>query len=198
VRRKRPLSCAGSTQAGLLPTDKTAASAPAPEGHLFTRFNGKLTDPFLIFAAKMDPGLQDEAFRTGDRVGPAVFEAVGPRHGCAVIKAHHQFGRETDVPGAAGDDTHQVGAPNTRPHEIGKNGGSGLGVKFGFKYERSRPIAPSNAAGRVLWRNQPTAVFGRAQQGGETAGESKRGQHSQSTEPLRPTKAAVLESPISA
>jgi hypothetical protein len=45
----------------------------------------------------------------------------------------------------------------------------------------------------IFWCNEPPPILAFAQQGGKA---SNLGQHSQSIEPLRPTGAAVLQSPI--
>ena len=50
--------------------------------------------------------------------------------------------------------------------------------------------------GRVLGRNEPAPVVRVPRRAAKHAAESKRGQHNQSIEPSRPTKAAVLQSPI--
>jgi hypothetical protein len=66
-----------------------------------------------------------------------------------------------------------------------------------LQHQRIRAVSARDP-GIAARRNEPAAVLARTQQSAKQASESKRGQHSQSIEPSRPTRAAVLQSPISA
>jgi hypothetical protein len=62
----------------------------------------------------------------------------------------------------------------------------------------SLPVAARHAADLPGRRDEPASIFSSPSSAVKHDAESKRGRHSQSTEPLRPTKADVCRSPISA
>jgi hypothetical protein len=91
----------------------------------------------------------------------------------------------------------RIGAVGRR-HEIDHRCRAGLGLEFGFGDQRAGTITPCRPDGRILWSYQPAPLSAFPSKAAKQAAESKRGQHSQSIEPSRPTKAVVLQSPIRA
>jgi hypothetical protein len=83
-------------------------------------------------------------------------------------------------------------------HAVGQEDGTGIGEELGFQDEREVAVSAANLAHLAGRGEQPSAMFRRAEQGGKTGPESKRGRHSQSIEPSRSTSAAVWPSPIRA
>jgi hypothetical protein len=66
-------------------------------------------------------------------------------------------------------------------------------LELGFEDQGAGTVASLDAEQRILWPLSASPSSAAKQ-----AAESKRGQHNQSIEPSRPTKAAVLQSPMSA
>jgi hypothetical protein len=70
--------------------------------------------------------------------------------------------------------------------------------KFHFEDQTARAVSSRHLDRLFLWCDQPPPLFAFAKQGGKARGRSNLGPHSQSIEPLRPTRAAVLQSSITA
>ena len=74
-------------------------------------------------------------------------------------------------------------------HEIDQRRRARRRSRNGFQDQRVGAIAARDARLVVRWRDQPAAVLARPSSAAKQASESKRGQHSQSIEPSRPTSA---------
>jgi hypothetical protein len=55
----------------------------------------------------------------------------------------------------------------SRRHEVDDRGDTGLGLEFGFEDESAGAIPPPDRERRRPGRNQPPAVFGRAEKSGK-------------------------------
>ena len=88
-------------------------------------------------------------------------------------------------------------APSCQRHEVDEVDGAVRGLEAGLEDQRAVPVALRGRRGAAVGRaDQPAPVLGPPSSAAKVLSESKRGQHSQSIEPSRPTSAALWQSPI--
>ena len=80
----------------------------------------------------------------GNRGKRATLEPVDPRHGRPVVEPYYKLGPKNHAPRATDHNSHKIG-PVSRRHEIDHRRRAGLGLEFGFEYERAGTIAPADA-----------------------------------------------------
>ena len=167
------------------------------EGNVLTGVDGELGDGAQPLALQRRRGAQPRRVRPGDRLDPAA-EVADPGDDMAVVEPQAQFSAHRHGPAGPLDDAHDVRGPAARGHEVDHPDSAIRGVPLGLEDQRVPAVAPSGAGAAGGGGQQPPAVVGRAEQGREAGGESKRGTHIQSMEPRRSTSAAVCRSPSSA
>ena len=167
------------------------------KGNRLAGLDGEVAEGLQVFAVKCGRRSQDKTLRSSDGVDRVVLETVYPWHGSPIVETHHELSLENHFARATGDDPHKVGAV-CRRHKVDDHRTAGISLEFGFEDEGAGAITPIYADRRmfVAMSHRPFSLVPRS--AAKHAGESKRGQHSQSIEPSRPTKAAALQSPISA
>ena len=156
-----------------------------------------------VVGGDRQPGTaQDQLVRAadrGDHLLAADLLAAHPRPDLAVVEADHplvaQRARRRETPVTLRTTSARPSPRGIRSVSVDDAGGGGerrlqdpRGAEVAARRRRTSPSGPA-ASGRG-----PRCRGCAAKQ----AGESKRGRHSQSIEPLRPTRAAVCRSPISA
>ena len=120
-----------------------------------------------------------------------------PGHDRAVVEAEHELHPHLDTSTDSLDDPHEVGLRLARRHEVDEPDGAVVGLELGLEDERVAPVR------RRVERNSPAGWIvqwpfsASPSSAAKSAPESKRGRHSQSTEPSRLTSAADCRSPMS-
>ena len=137
--------------------------------HALTFAHGELGDGLHVLAAQLDRRAQHRGVRANDRLDAAVvLQAIDPRNRKTVIEAQHQFHLHAHRAAFADDDPHHLRPAVARRHEIDQRDRAFGRFEIGFKDQRFAAITARN-----FWRcirdrrNQPAAVVGRAEQGGE-------------------------------
>jgi hypothetical protein len=108
------------------------------------------------------------------------------------------FGAHRNAAAFAFDQAHQCGNVPAQRHEIGDSRRAARGLEARLENQRIAAIGSRRARRGVGRANEPAAVLRLPSSAAKQAPESKRGQHSQSIEPSRVTKAAVSQSPMMA
>ena len=130
-----------------------------------------------------------------------------PRHDLAVTEADHEVHAHLDPPRDAFDEAHDLGVGDARTGMQSMMRTTPRGdLELGLEHERVVAVtgdaiassggpSPGWALGGAIRQKPFSRIADRA---AKQAGESKRGRHSQSIEPSRPTIAAVWVSPMTA
>lgn len=169
------------------------------ERHRLALGHREFGDGLEILAVMVRWRAQHRHVGPGDRAQCVVVEPRHPRHAQAEIEAHDQLHAHRHLAVLALDDAHEVrdrariGMKSTAvaalPSDISKRV-SRINVPSRYR----RVMRRGSAAGAMRqrpWSGVPSSAA-------KQAAESNRGQHSQSIEPSRPTRAAVSQSPIRA
>jgi len=132
------------------------------------------------------------------RMQRAVLAAGDPRHHRAVVEAQDQLHLHLHLAPPTLDQPNEVRGPSAGRHAVGDDDHAGVGFEGGLQH-----LGLGQVAAVTLRLSPAGAIFQRPLQGSPSraakqAPESKLGQHSQSMEPSRPTRAAVSQSPIKA
>jgi hypothetical protein len=85
-----------------------------------------------------------------------------------------------------------------RWHEIDDHNAALIGFEHSFQDQAVPTIGSGYVSAATTWRDQPSSIAATPTCAKKQAGLSKRGQHSQSIEPIRRTIAQVEQSPMMA
>ena len=120
-----------------------------------------------------------------------------PRHDRAVVEADDELGAHLDAPLEPLDDPHEVGSAVAQRHEVDHAHAARRRLPLALEDQRVGPVAARRRRPALGGREQPAPVLASSRAAPpKHEPESKRGRHSQSIEPVRPTSAAVCRSPM--
>ncbi len=143
------------------------------EGHTLAFSDGEFADRAHVLAGESDGRAHHAEIGTGDRADAVVVgKTADPGNGRTVIEAQHQFHLHLHGAAPADHDPHEVGHTVADRHEVDERHSAFGRFEVRFEDQRIAAIPPRDhrrlgAVGQ-LGGDQPAAVFGRAQQRGET------------------------------
>ena len=136
------------------------------EGHALALLDRELGDRPHVLAAGVRRGAKAERIRPRDRL-PRVVDASNPRDDVAVVEADHELRPHRHLPPHSLDDSNHVGRLAARRHEVDDGRRAGVGLEDSFEDEGAVAVGPPAGADVPGGGEQPAAVVGSAQQGGE-------------------------------
>ncbi len=172
------------------------------EGQLLTGLERELVGVLAVHRPRQPGAAQDQPVRAGD--GRDHLDAVGvlaphPGPHLAVAEPDHPLVPDHHLALDPDDPAHDVGAAVAERHHVEHDHAAGVGRPRGLQ-DGAVPDVPAAAGRRLVLRPRAASARapGRPAGAAKQAWESKRGRHSQSTEPSLPTSAAVPVSPSTA
>ena len=108
----------------------------------------------------------DQTLGTSNRVDRAIIEPVHPWNDRTVIKAHHELGMKSYLPGSTDHDPDQIGAVG-RGHEIDNRRTACLSLKFSLQDQSARTVTPTYIENRMCGCNEPSSIVRRSEQAGK-------------------------------
>src|SRR5947207_14339041 len=146
-----------------------------------------------------DIGAQHRHVRAGNRANAVVGLAGHPGNDRAIVEADGIFAAHPDCAATAAQDANKVAAPiGSKGHEIDETDYAMAGLELSLQDGRGSRYRRDACTLSAVGVTDQKPLSGLPSRAAKTAPESKRGQHSQSIEPSRPTRAAVSQSPIRA
>ena len=149
-------------------------------------------------ATQRDGCAQTDGVRSGNREHSLVDFAAG-RDQTPVVKLGSQPHLHRDAATHPLDNPNDVVVRVTKRHAVHEADHSTVGLEIGLQDQSARAVTSPDTAHAIHGRDQPVAVgLPCPAVPWKKAGESNRGTHDQSIEPLVPTRASVSVSPMMA
>src|SRR6266536_2968201 len=136
------------------------------EGHALALVHGELADRPHVLAAVLDGGPEAEPGRTGHR-DPSVVDAAHPGDRRAVVESNYELRAHLYLTAQSLDDAHDVWRTSARGHEVDQPHRAGVGLPVRLEDEGPGSVAAARLPEVGAWRDEPAAVLGCAEQGGE-------------------------------
>ena len=125
--------------------------------------HGEFADRGHVLAADMHGTLQHHHVGPGNSAQRAALDARHPRHNGAIAEPDHELGVHSDLAALADRKANDGRVRGLHRHEIDQRHRALRRLEMGLEDERVRPVSAGDL-GFVARRQQPTAVFRRAEQ----------------------------------
>ena len=147
------------------------------ERHAVPLAHGELGARGQIHAVGLDRGPERQRVWAADGAQRAV-DLAHPRHDAAVVEADDQLHLHPHLAAHAFHHANEIGIAVARRHAVDQPHGAGRGGELGFEDEGKTAIAARGGDDTAGGRDQPAAVAGIAEEGGE-AGRRIEARHAQ-------------------
>ena len=128
-----------------------------------------------VLALQLDAAVDPNRVRADHRQ-PHVVLPLQPGNGRPVLEPQHQLGRDLHLALQALDDPCQDGVVPFGRHEVDESEGAVIRLEDRLEHERLGQVAALDALRLARRRDQPAAVLGTTEQGGEAGGRVEPGE----------------------